>query len=91
MQQLLLQIESTQPTFDKVKFFHDVTLYKSGCITWLVKKELLEEAKKAIDHLLENQQAMFINQQATLDFIMKSIAAINQQLASTSSSSKQSC
>ena len=39
---------------------------------------------------LENQQAMLINQQTTLEVIMTSVAAINQQLAPASSSRKQS-
>ena len=53
IQQLLLGIESTQPTFDKVKVFRDVTEYNFGRITCLVKKELLEEAQNSIDHLLD--------------------------------------
>jgi len=40
---------------------------------------------------LEQQQNMLISQQKTLDTIMKSITAINQQLASASSSRKQPC
>ena len=51
--QLLLEIESTQPVFNKVKVFHDVTQYNFGRITCLVKKELLEEAQNAIDYLLD--------------------------------------
>jgi hypothetical protein len=51
IQQLLLGIESTQPTFDKVKVCYNVTQYNSGRVTCLIKKELLEEAQNDIDYL----------------------------------------
>jgi hypothetical protein len=98
--------QTTQPmTISPTIASPDLTTERSSRIEKLLaqlteKNALHASVERALDPFtslaakLEKQQAMLINQQTTLNlpFIMKSVAAIKQQLAPASSSSrKQSC